>query len=97
MLPDINNEALRAQLNTLQYELDTLKQERELERLEHQSEIREMQNRAEADFKRAQVRNSPPMAGPSSEAFKTVRTADTHTLPRPPKPAPRPRKRNSTP
>lgn len=58
-LVDINNESLRAQLNTLQYELDSLKQERELERLEHQSEIRDIQNRAEADFKRAQVCGLP--------------------------------------
>lgn len=53
---DPANEDLRAQLNTLQYELDTLKQERELAKLQHQQEIRDIQNKSEADFRRAQVR-----------------------------------------
>ncbi|KAK4991882.1 coiled-coil domain-containing protein mad1 [Elasticomyces elasticus] len=52
---DIGNEQLRAQINSLQYELETVKQERELAALRHQSEIRELQTRAEADFKRAQT------------------------------------------
>ncbi|KAK4939893.1 coiled-coil domain-containing protein mad1, partial [Elasticomyces elasticus] len=52
---DIGNEQLRAQINSLQYELETVKQERELAALRHQSEIREFQTRAEADFKRAQT------------------------------------------
>lgn len=56
--PDVANESLRAQLNTLQYELDSLKQERELATLEHQSEIREAENRADAEFKRAQTAES---------------------------------------
>ncbi|KAK5150474.1 hypothetical protein LTR04_006815, partial [Oleoguttula sp. CCFEE 6159] len=49
------NEELRAQINTLQYELDSVKQERELAALRHQQELREVENKAEADFKRAQV------------------------------------------
>ena len=52
---DISNEQLRAQINTLQYELDTIRQARELEILQYQSEVREAEKRAEADFKRAQV------------------------------------------
>ncbi|GAB7344443.1 hypothetical protein MBLNU457_2287t1 [Dothideomycetes sp. NU457] len=52
---DINNEQLRAQINTLQYELDTYKQEREVERLQYQTDVREAEKRAEADFKRAQT------------------------------------------
>ncbi|EMC95777.1 hypothetical protein BAUCODRAFT_503294 [Baudoinia panamericana UAMH 10762] len=52
---DINNESLRAQLNTLQYELDSIKQERDLTALHHQQEIREALSRSEADFKRAQA------------------------------------------
>jgi mitotic spindle assembly checkpoint protein MAD1 len=48
------NEDLRAQLNTLRYELDTAKQEKEMLKLEHAQEIRDMQSRAEADFRRAQ-------------------------------------------
>ena len=53
--PDVNNENLRAQLNTLQYELDSLKQERELKDLQQQQELRDLENRAEADFKKAQA------------------------------------------
>lgn len=53
--PDHGNEDLRAQLRTLQYELDSLKQERELATLEAQQEIRDAQARAEEDFKRAQA------------------------------------------
>ncbi|KAK4556191.1 coiled-coil domain-containing protein mad1 [Recurvomyces mirabilis] len=52
---DINNENIRAQLNTLQYELDSLKQERELTNLHHQQEVRDALSRSENDFKRAQA------------------------------------------
>ncbi|KAK5124511.1 hypothetical protein LTR85_001728 [Meristemomyces frigidus] len=55
---DINNENIRAQLNTLQYELDALKQERELTALNHEQELRDAQSRAEVDFKRAQAAES---------------------------------------
>ncbi|KAF2876739.1 spindle assembly checkpoint component MAD1 [Massariosphaeria phaeospora] len=48
------NEDLRAQINTLRYELDTAKQEKEFLVLEHQQEIRDAQNRVETDFKKAQ-------------------------------------------
>lgn len=53
--PDHGNEDLRAHINTLQYELDSLKQERELAALRHQKELRDVQAKAEADFRRAQV------------------------------------------
>lgn len=53
--PDPGNEDLRAQINTLQYELESLKQEREVTNLRHQKELREVQNKAEADFRRAQA------------------------------------------
>ena len=53
--PDAGNEDLRAQLRTLQYELDSLKQERELATLETQHELRDVQARAEEDFRRAQT------------------------------------------
>ena len=49
------NESLRAQLNTLQYELDSLKQEKELTALQQASEIRDAEKRAEQDFNRAQA------------------------------------------
>ncbi|KAK5168746.1 coiled-coil domain-containing protein mad1 [Saxophila tyrrhenica] len=70
--PDINNENLRAQLHTLQYELDSLKQERELTALQQAQEIRDAQNRAEADFKRAQA----------AETAKNAATKKADTLAR---------------
>lgn len=48
------NEDLRAQLNTLRYELETAKQEKEMMKLEHAQELRDAQNRADADFRKAQ-------------------------------------------
>ncbi|KAF2839492.1 mitotic spindle assembly checkpoint protein-like protein MAD1 [Patellaria atrata CBS 101060] len=56
--PDPGNEDLRAQINTLQYELDSLKQERELTALRYQKELRDAQAKADADFKRAQQAES---------------------------------------
>ncbi|KAF2237410.1 M protein repeat protein [Viridothelium virens] len=56
--PDHSNEDLRAQINTLQYELESLKQERELTLLRHEQELRDTQNKAEADFRRAQAAES---------------------------------------
>ncbi|EON63832.1 hypothetical protein W97_03060 [Coniosporium apollinis CBS 100218] len=52
---DASNEPLRAQLRTLQYELDSLKQDRDLTALQHQKELRDVQTKAEADFRRAQL------------------------------------------
>ncbi|KAH9861520.1 hypothetical protein J1614_011268 [Plenodomus biglobosus] len=48
------NEDLRAQLNTLRYELETAKQEKEMKKLEHAQELRDAMNRAETDFRKAQ-------------------------------------------
>ncbi|KAF5852639.1 hypothetical protein GGP41_008022 [Bipolaris sorokiniana] len=48
------NEDLRAQLNTLRYELETAKQEKEMMKLEHAQELRDAQNRADTDFRKAQ-------------------------------------------
>ena len=48
------NEDLRAQLNTLRYELETVKQEKAMLKLELDQEIRDTQSRAEADFRKAQ-------------------------------------------
>ncbi|KAI5241104.1 mitotic spindle assembly checkpoint protein-like protein MAD1 [Aureobasidium subglaciale] len=52
---DVANESLRAQLNTLQYELDSLKQEKELTALQQASDVRDAEQRADRDFKRAQA------------------------------------------
>ncbi|KAL8824818.1 MAG: hypothetical protein Q9191_004802 [Dirinaria sp. TL-2023a] len=55
---DIGNEDLRAQVKTLQYELDSLKQEREVTNLRHGKELREAQVKAESEYKRAQASES---------------------------------------
>jgi hypothetical protein len=51
-----NNEELRAQINSLKYELDNIQQERGLLTLQHEKELREVQLKADADFKKYQVR-----------------------------------------
>lgn len=51
---DTVNEDLRAQINTLRYELETAKQDHEKLKLEHSAEVRDAQNRAETEFRRAQ-------------------------------------------
>ena len=50
-----NDENLRAKINTLDYELKNLQQERSLLVLQHEKELRDLQLKADADFKRAQV------------------------------------------
>ena len=42
-------------MKSLQYEVESLKQERDFKRLQHERELRDVQAKAEADFKRAQV------------------------------------------
>ena len=51
---DTVNEDLRTQINTLRYELETAKQDHEKLKLEHNAEIRDAQNRAETEYRRAQ-------------------------------------------
>ena len=53
--PDIGNEDLRAQVKTLQYELESFKQERELSKMRHEKELRDVQLKAEELFRKAQV------------------------------------------
>ena len=52
---DAENEELRVQVNALRYELENLKQERELAELRHEKELRDLQLKADADFRKAQV------------------------------------------
>lgn len=52
------NEDLRTQLNKLRYDLDTVKQEKEMMKLEHAQELRDAQNRADTDFRKAQQAES---------------------------------------
>ncbi|KAJ5301303.1 hypothetical protein N7508_006166 [Penicillium antarcticum] len=55
---DAEKDELRVQLSTLKYELENFKQERELEGLQHEKEIRELQMKADADFRKAQAAES---------------------------------------
>ncbi|OJD24978.1 hypothetical protein ACJ73_03656 [Blastomyces percursus] len=55
---DAGNEELRVEIKTLRYELDNLKQERDLTALHHEKELRELQIRADADFRKAQAAES---------------------------------------
>ncbi|KAF2703114.1 mitotic spindle assembly checkpoint protein-like protein MAD1 [Pleomassaria siparia CBS 279.74] len=48
------NEDLRAQINTLRYELDTARQDKEMMKLELEQEARTSQSTAETEFKKAQ-------------------------------------------
>lgn len=43
-------------MNTLKYELENIKQERDLVGLRHEKELRDLQLKADADFRKAQVR-----------------------------------------
>ncbi|KAK5707125.1 coiled-coil domain-containing protein mad1 [Elasticomyces elasticus] len=52
---DINNENLRAQVNTLQYELDSLRHEKEVTALSHQTALRDALNRADVATQRLQT------------------------------------------
>lgn len=52
---DAEKDELRVQVSTLRYELENIKQERGLEALRHEKETRDLQLRADADFRKAQV------------------------------------------
>ncbi|OJJ49971.1 hypothetical protein ASPZODRAFT_128557 [Penicilliopsis zonata CBS 506.65] len=53
--PDLEKEELRVQVNTLRYELENIKQERDLAVLRHEKELRDLQLKADADFRKAQA------------------------------------------
>ncbi|KAK5712044.1 coiled-coil domain-containing protein mad1 [Elasticomyces elasticus] len=55
---DINNENLRAQVNTLQYELDSLRHEKEVTALSHQTLLRDALSRSEILTTRLQTAES---------------------------------------
>ncbi|KAF4536335.1 M protein repeat protein [Lasiodiplodia theobromae] len=75
--PDIGNEDLRAQINTLQYELESLKQEREMSTLSHQAELRDAQNKAEAEYQRAQAAESASKAAAKKYEALQRETSET--------------------
>ncbi|KAJ5676906.1 Mitotic checkpoint [Penicillium maclennaniae] len=52
---DAEKDELRVQVSTLRYELENIRQERELEALRHEKETRDLQLRADADFRKAQA------------------------------------------
>lgn len=54
----VQDENLRAKINSLEYELKNLQQERGLLSLQHEKELREQQIRAENDFKKYQAAES---------------------------------------
>ncbi|KAJ5950431.1 Mitotic checkpoint [Penicillium vulpinum] len=55
---DAEKDELRVQLSALKYELENIKQERELEALRHEKETRDLQLKADADFRKAQAAES---------------------------------------
>ncbi|KAI5850489.1 spindle assembly checkpoint component Mad1 [Morchella snyderi] len=50
---DLSNEGIRADLNSVRYELSTLQEERELEKIRHEKEIRELQLKLEEQSKKS--------------------------------------------
>ncbi|MCJ1388852.1 hypothetical protein MMC18_001702 [Xylographa bjoerkii] len=53
--PDMGNEDLRARIKSLQYEVESYKQDRGLTTIRHEKELRDAQAKAELDFRRAQA------------------------------------------
>ncbi|KAJ5332310.1 uncharacterized protein MYU51_007297 [Penicillium brevicompactum] len=67
---DTEKEELRVQLSTVKYELENIKQERELEALRHEKELRDLQMKADTDFRKAQTaESSSNRANHKSEAL----------------------------
>ncbi|BCR86503.1 coiled-coil domain-containing protein MAD1 [Aspergillus chevalieri] len=56
--PDTEKEELRVQVSTLRYELENIKQERDVTALRHEKELRDLQLKADADFRKAQAAES---------------------------------------
>lgn len=62
MRADISNEQLRAQLNKLQYELDSLRHDRQLTEIRHEADLHKAAQRAEAEFKKASAAEQDAVA-----------------------------------
>ena len=54
--PTVENEDFRAKIKALQYEVDSLKQERDYSTLQYEKALREAALKAEEDVRRIQVR-----------------------------------------
>ncbi|OQE15466.1 hypothetical protein PENSTE_c028G04822 [Penicillium steckii] len=57
-LNDAEKDELRVQVSTLKYEIENIRQEQELQTLQHEKETREIQVKADADFRKAQAAES---------------------------------------
>lgn len=53
---DVEKNELRVQVGTLKYELENMKQERDMVALRHEKELRDLQLKADTDFRKTQVR-----------------------------------------
>ncbi|KAK5708614.1 coiled-coil domain-containing protein mad1, partial [Elasticomyces elasticus] len=80
--PDNEKEELRVQVNTLRYELENIKQERDVTALRHEKELRDLQLKADADFRKCQTaESSSHRANHKSEALaKELKEAQETTL-----------------
>jgi hypothetical protein len=52
---DLSNEIIRGDLNSVRYELQTLREERQLEKVRHEQELRTLEASVEEQAKRADV------------------------------------------
>lgn len=52
---DHSNEIIRGDLNSVRYELETLKEERQLEKIKHEQELRALEASVEEQAKRVDV------------------------------------------
>ncbi|KAJ5091482.1 Mitotic checkpoint [Penicillium alfredii] len=79
---DAKKDELRVQVSTLKYELENIKQERDLEALRHEKEVRDLQLKADADFRKAQTAESTSnRANHKSEALaKELKDAQDQAL-----------------
>lgn len=55
MKVDQSNEIIRGDLNSVRYELETLKEERQLEKIKHEQELRALEASVEEQAKRVDV------------------------------------------
>ncbi|KAI4139887.1 MAG: hypothetical protein L6R39_006061, partial [Caloplaca ligustica] len=80
--PDLENENLRAQIKSLQYKVNSLESERQFERLRHEQALQDVQERADADFKKAQVCRSGAVsivvADRGVQASESSKTISSH-------------------
>ncbi|RMZ77295.1 hypothetical protein DV737_g4459, partial [Chaetothyriales sp. CBS 132003] len=74
----VQDENVRARLNTLEYELRNLQQERHMLVLQHHKELRDVQAKAEADFKKHQASESASLKANQRYEAAQKQLRDTH-------------------